>query len=38
VWTLLTEDTEYYAAIMNNPALLRLAQAMSEEALSESTA
>ncbi len=38
VWTLLTEDKEYDTAVMNNPALLRLAQAMSEEALAESTA
>jgi len=38
VWTLLTDDTEYDPAVMNNPVLLRLAQAMTEEALARTTA
>ncbi len=38
VWTLLTENKEYDAAVMNDPALLRLALKMSAEARAEQTA
>jgi transposase len=38
VWTLLTEDKEYDAAVLDDPALRSLAQAMSEEALAIHTA